>query len=585
MREGETVVSVENLTKKMGGKKIFDDVSFEVDKGKMLAIVGKKKSGKTTLMKIFTGFENPDKGKIIIDGKNCTGDLEYIRNYVGYVPEGLVMYNKLTVKEYMKLFIEMNYMPVKHTLEIADNLLTYFGLEEYKKTCIKKLTKGQQVKLSIARALIKNPKILLIDNPFDKLSDDEIYEVKNVLDFFMDSDGTVIVTLEDIQIAAWLDSKVIIMDRGKMIDGDSYCKVYRNRMISSKDNDKEKQEASQKNELTDNMEQQTTDADNSNDGAMSHNQNYSEEGYNEGAYQGEYQGNYQNDYNYDLYNQNGYNMEGYDMNAYPIDAYGYNNGYYDNQYNYMTQYQNGYYGDNGYNYQDNNYYNANNYTVISGEELMGNDPNCNVEENETANSSDNSIIQDTTLEDVNDIDNVNDLENGYQESNFEAYSNNMYETKENPNTLEEEEVQITDNESEDVSTEETKEQSQETQENIRESRDNYSFDGNMDNIQEQRFESDERQVQYNKMMADRLHMQENRQPVSDSFRPAMQTHEKWFSNEDSNIFAEKKIGEDYFAIKDKMIGEEFLSKQFEALRMMSGRRRELPDTSSERENM
>lgn len=219
------ILKVENLTKTYGsGENLVhavDDVSFSVEKGEFVAIVGASGSGKSTLLHLIGGVDRPTSGKIFVDGNDISkmndGKLAvFRRRQVGIVYQFYNLIPILTVEENITLPCDLDGRGVDR--ERLEMILDSFGLRARRKHLPNQLSGGQQQRTSIARALINNPSLVLADEPTGNLDSKSSEEVMSMLKMCNQSYGqTVIMITHNLDIAKQADRIITISD-GKIVE-------------------------------------------------------------------------------------------------------------------------------------------------------------------------------------------------------------------------------------------------------------------------------------------------------------------------------------------------------------------------------
>lgn len=219
------ILKVENLTKTYGsGENLVhavDDVSFSVEKGEFVAIVGASGSGKSTLLHLIGGVDRPTSGKIFVDGNDIskTNDDKlavFRRRQVGIVYQFYNLIPILTVEENITLPCDLDGRGVDR--ERLEMILDSFGLRARRKHLPNQLSGGQQQRTSIARALINNPSLVLADEPTGNLDSKSSEEVMSILKMCNQSYGqTVIMITHNLDIAKQADRIITISD-GKIVE-------------------------------------------------------------------------------------------------------------------------------------------------------------------------------------------------------------------------------------------------------------------------------------------------------------------------------------------------------------------------------
>lgn len=218
------ILKVENLTKTYGkgSTKVvaLDNVSFTVEKGEFVAIVGASGSGKSTLLHMIGGVDTPDSGKIIIDGKDITKFDEdklaiFRRRQVGLIYQFYNLIPILNVEENITLPLNLDNRDVDK--DRLNDLIKLLGLENRKKHLPNELSGGQQQRVSIGRALITSPAIILADEPtgnLDSTSSDEIVSLLKKSN--KDYKQTIIMITHNMEIAASAD-RIIKIEDGRIV--------------------------------------------------------------------------------------------------------------------------------------------------------------------------------------------------------------------------------------------------------------------------------------------------------------------------------------------------------------------------------
>lgn len=219
------ILKVENLTKTYGsGENLVhavDDVSFSVEKGEFVAIVGASGSGKSTLLHLIDGVDRPTSGKIFVDGNDISKMNDdklavFRRRQVGIVYQFYNLIPILTVEENITLPCDLDGRGVDR--ERLEMILDSFGLRARRKHLPNQLSGGQQQRTSIARALINNPSLVLADEPTGNLDSKSSEEVMSMLKMCNQSYGqTVIMITHNLDIAKQADRIITISD-GKIVE-------------------------------------------------------------------------------------------------------------------------------------------------------------------------------------------------------------------------------------------------------------------------------------------------------------------------------------------------------------------------------
>ena len=149
------ILKVENIAKAFGKNKVLKNVSFEMSTSLLYGIVGENGSGKSTLLKIIVGEWKPDLGNISVEGR------------LGYCPQNTLLFSQLTVDENLKYFAAAYRMNKAELISRSESLMNFFNFKKYRKERIANLSGGTQQKLNLAIALLHQPKLLILDEPYN----------------------------------------------------------------------------------------------------------------------------------------------------------------------------------------------------------------------------------------------------------------------------------------------------------------------------------------------------------------------------------------------------------------------------------
>lgn len=211
------MLEVKNLSKSFKKNKAIDNISFSLNTGEIAILCGPNGAGKTTTLKCILSLLRKDSGDIFIDGKSTKDRV--IRESLAYIPETPDLYNLLTVWEHFK-FMALAYK-IQDWTSIAEDLMDTFNLSNKKDSLIKDLSKGMKQKVSIIMALIHNPSIILIDEPFVGLDPNGIKEFREILSKIKSLGKTMLVSTHILASMEEISDTLILMKEGKIVDSGS----------------------------------------------------------------------------------------------------------------------------------------------------------------------------------------------------------------------------------------------------------------------------------------------------------------------------------------------------------------------------
>jgi sulfate/thiosulfate transport system ATP-binding protein len=160
--------SVRGLSKSFGKAQVLDDINFEVAEGESLVLLGASGSGKTTILRIIAGLEEPDDGRVILHGRDVTRVPARERG-VGVIFQDYALFPRMTVEQNIGFGLKIRKRPAREIKETVERLIKLVHLEEHRKKRPAQLSGGQQQRVAIARTLAYNPQVLLFDEPFGAL--------------------------------------------------------------------------------------------------------------------------------------------------------------------------------------------------------------------------------------------------------------------------------------------------------------------------------------------------------------------------------------------------------------------------------
>ncbi len=210
------MIEVKNVTKKYGKLIAVDNISFKINDGEIIGLLGPNGAGKSTTMNMLTGFIEQTEGEIIIDGFDMLKKPKKEKKEIGYMPEGVPLYTDLTVKEFVTYMAEIKKVDKKTRKENVDKILERTGLKDVEKKIIKNLSRGYKQRVSMAGALVGEPKILILDEPTVGLDPKQITEIRNLIKE-LGKDHTIILSSHILSEVSQICNKVIIINKGKIV--------------------------------------------------------------------------------------------------------------------------------------------------------------------------------------------------------------------------------------------------------------------------------------------------------------------------------------------------------------------------------
>ena len=210
------IISIKNLSKSYGGNKAVDGLNLEIQKGEFYGFLGPNGAGKTTTIRMITGILRGDQGEITVDGSPVS-DKKHIAKLLGVVPESRGFYEWMTASEYLYFFANLYGIPKKNQEQLITNLLSEVDLLKRKDSTIGTYSRGMKQRLGLARALVNDPKILILDEPTLGLDPQGQVMMQQLLKKLSDTGVTIFLSSHLLDEVSRLCSRIGILHQGRLI--------------------------------------------------------------------------------------------------------------------------------------------------------------------------------------------------------------------------------------------------------------------------------------------------------------------------------------------------------------------------------
>lgn len=208
------MLEVKNLTKFFGIKKVVDNVSFSVENGKILGVLGKNGAGKSTTFRMILNILEPDEGEVFYNGEKIDSK---VSDKIGYLPEVGSLIDSYTVYEQCMYYGKMKSMSEEQIKKNMFDLLERFSIVEYANMKIKELSKGNKQKIQFIISILHDPDLIILDEPFSGLDPVSVEYFKNVILELKEKGKTIIFSSHIMSQVEMLCEDVLIIDKGKVI--------------------------------------------------------------------------------------------------------------------------------------------------------------------------------------------------------------------------------------------------------------------------------------------------------------------------------------------------------------------------------
>lgn len=208
------MLEVKNLTKFFGIKKVVDNVSFSVENGKILGVLGKNGAGKSTTFRMILNILEPDEGEVLYNGEKIDSK---VSDKIGYLPEVGSLIDSYTVYEQCMYYGKMKSMSEEQIKKNMFDLLERFSIVEYANMKIKELSKGNKQKIQFIISILHDPDLIILDEPFSGLDPVSVEYFKNAILELKEKGKTIIFSSHIMSQVEMLCEDVLIIDKGKVI--------------------------------------------------------------------------------------------------------------------------------------------------------------------------------------------------------------------------------------------------------------------------------------------------------------------------------------------------------------------------------
>lgn len=210
------MIEVKNITKKYGSFTAVNNISFKIEEGEIIGLLGPNGAGKSTTMNMITGYIEPTEGEISIEGFDISKKPKKAKSQIGYMPEGVPLYSDLTVKEFVTYMAELKKVDRKTRKEKVEKIIEQTGLKDVEKKLTRNLSRGYKQRVSMAGALVGEPKILILDEPTVGLDPKQITEIRALIKE-LGKTHTIILSSHILSEVSQICNKVIIINKGKIV--------------------------------------------------------------------------------------------------------------------------------------------------------------------------------------------------------------------------------------------------------------------------------------------------------------------------------------------------------------------------------
>jgi ABC-2 type transport system ATP-binding protein len=210
-------IRVRHLWHRFGRQDVLRDVSFEVGHGEIFGFIGPNGAGKTTTIRIMTTLLEPIAGRVEIDGFDVAVDPEAVRRIIGYMPDHAGVYERVTVREYLEFFADAYKVAQAGDYSVVDAVMELTDLTKLSQKLVATMSKGMKQRLQLARTLLHDPKVLILDEPASDLDPRARIEIRDLLVELRNMGKTVFLSSHILTELADVCTSVAILERGRLV--------------------------------------------------------------------------------------------------------------------------------------------------------------------------------------------------------------------------------------------------------------------------------------------------------------------------------------------------------------------------------
>jgi ABC-2 type transport system ATP-binding protein len=214
---GTPAIRVRHLWHRFGKLDVLRDVSFEVGHGEIFGFIGPNGAGKTTTIRIMATLLEPLSGRVEVDGFDVSVDPEAVRKIIGYMPDHAGVYDRVTVREYLEFFADAYKVAPEGNYSVVDAVMELTDLTKLEAKLVATMSKGMKQRLQLARTLLHDPKVLILDEPASDLDPRARIEIRDLLVELCSMGKTIFLSSHILTELADVCTSVAILERGRLV--------------------------------------------------------------------------------------------------------------------------------------------------------------------------------------------------------------------------------------------------------------------------------------------------------------------------------------------------------------------------------
>lgn len=233
MIEAMTLLETRGLVKRYSGRAVVDNISISIEQRCIVGLLGRNGAGKTTTFRMIIGMLTPDTGEVIFEGRDIAELPMYKRARlgIGYLSQEPSIFQRLSVRDNLDAILETMSLTRNERKRKADMLIERFGLTEVEKSHGRFLSGGERRKLEIARAMVTDPSLILLDEPFSGVDPIAVEDLQGEIRRLVASGVSILITDHNVERTLEVVDKAYIIDHGKVIGAGAPAEIVKNRTV------------------------------------------------------------------------------------------------------------------------------------------------------------------------------------------------------------------------------------------------------------------------------------------------------------------------------------------------------------------
>jgi len=211
------MIRVEGVTHRFGALQVLSDVWFHVPKGEIFGFIGPNGAGKTTTLRMMATLLEPDDGRVLIDGIDVVERPLDVRQMIGFMPDSFGVYERITVTEYLEFFASAHGIAVDKRKRTVEAVMELTELSQLRERLVAQMSKGMKQRLAIARTLLHDPRVLILDEPANGLDPRARIEMRELIEELQRLGKTIVLSSHILTELSDMVTSVAILERGRVL--------------------------------------------------------------------------------------------------------------------------------------------------------------------------------------------------------------------------------------------------------------------------------------------------------------------------------------------------------------------------------